>query len=141
MKRRSIAVPRIPAGSARLFPSPAGALIVRAEPDYLLYSNRAGGKFENRIAVAVAKAPGEKVAYTWASSRGHGGFPQFLSATIDPKKCDVTMNIPYGSREELTSTGLAEGLTKGTEGPGGVGLTASLNDWTNLGTPVVFSLN
>ena len=38
--------------------------------------------------------------------------------------------------------GLAEGLTKGTEGLGGVGLTASLNDWTNLGgTLVVFSLN
>src|SRR5580698_3538222 len=38
--------------------------------------------------------------------------------------------------------GLAEGLTKGTEGLGGVGLTASLNDWTNLGgTLVVFSLD
>src|SRR5580658_1355127 len=37
--------------------------------------------------------------------------------------------------------GLAEGLTKGTEGLGGVGLTASLTDWTNLGgTLVVFSL-
>jgi PQQ-dependent dehydrogenase (methanol/ethanol family) len=38
--------------------------------------------------------------------------------------------------------GLAEGLTKGTEGLGGVGLTASLTDWTNLGgTLVVFSLD
>ena len=37
--------------------------------------------------------------------------------------------------------GLAEGLTKGSEGLGGVGLTASLPDYTNLGgTLVVFSL-
>jgi PQQ-dependent dehydrogenase (methanol/ethanol family) len=37
--------------------------------------------------------------------------------------------------------GLAEGLTKGTEGLGAVGLTASLADYTNLGgTLVVFTL-
>jgi glucose dehydrogenase len=37
--------------------------------------------------------------------------------------------------------GLAEGLTKGTEGLGAVGLTRSLGDYTNLGgTLVVFSL-
>ncbi len=37
--------------------------------------------------------------------------------------------------------GLAEGLTKGSEGLGAVGLTASLADYTNLGgTLVVFSL-
>jgi len=37
--------------------------------------------------------------------------------------------------------GLAEGLTKGTEGLGAVGLTASLADYTNLGgTLVVFSV-
>ncbi|MCU1339610.1 MAG: alcohol dehydrogenase (cytochrome c) [Bryobacterales bacterium] len=38
--------------------------------------------------------------------------------------------------------GLAEGLTKGTEGLGAVGLTTSLSDYTNLGgTLVVFSLD
>jgi glucose dehydrogenase len=38
--------------------------------------------------------------------------------------------------------GLAEGLTKGSDGLGAVGLTASLTDWTNLGgTLVVFSLD
>jgi PQQ-dependent dehydrogenase (methanol/ethanol family) len=38
--------------------------------------------------------------------------------------------------------GLAEGLTKGTEGLGAVGLTTSLADFTNLGgTLVVFSLD
>jgi mxaJ protein len=102
MKFRSVAVPVI-AGFWFLFPSPARALSVCADPDYLPYSNRAGEGFENKIATAVAKALGEKVEYTWASSRAHGGFPQFLSATLDAKKCAVIMDIPYGSREELTT--------------------------------------
>lgn len=91
------------AGLWSLFPAPARALDVCADPDYLPYSNRAGEGFENKIAAAVAKALGEKVEYTWASSRGHGGFPQFLSQTLDAKKCSVIMNIPYGSQEELTT--------------------------------------
>jgi mxaJ protein len=103
MKLRSIAVPLVIAGLWSLFPSQARALGVCADPDYLPYSNRAGEGFENKIAVAVAKALGEKVEYTWASSRGHGGFPQFLSTTLDAKKCAVVMDIPYGSREELTT--------------------------------------
>jgi mxaJ protein len=82
---------------------PAMALTVCADPDYLPYSNRAGEGFENKIAVAVGKALGESVEYTWASHRGHGGFTQFLSSTLDAKKCDVVMSIPYGSREELTT--------------------------------------
>ncbi|HEY2861447.1 MAG TPA: transporter substrate-binding domain-containing protein [Terracidiphilus sp.] len=79
------------------------ALNVCADPDYLPYSNRAGEGFENRVAVAVAKALGVTLEYTWASYRGHGGFPQFLSSTLDARKCDVVMSIPYGSREELTT--------------------------------------
>jgi mxaJ protein len=86
-----------------LFPSPAPALGVCADPDYLPYSNRAGEGFENKVAETVARALGEKVSYTWASYRGHGGFSQFLSSTLDAKKCDVVMNMPYGSREELTT--------------------------------------
>ena len=82
---------------------PLQALSVCADPDYLPYSNRAGQGFENRVAEAVAKALGERIAYTWASYRGHGGFPQFLSSTLDARKCDVIMSIPYGSREELTT--------------------------------------
>lgn len=80
-----------------------GILSVCADPDYLPYSNHAGEGFENKVAAVVAKALGETVTYTWASYRGHGGFPQFLSSTLDAKKCDVVMNIPYGSREELTT--------------------------------------
>jgi mxaJ protein len=82
---------------------PAMALTVCADPDYLPYSNRAGDGFENKIAVAVARLLGETVQYTWASHRGHGGFSQFLSSTLDAGKCDVVMSIPYGSREELTT--------------------------------------
>ena len=83
--------------------APPNTLRVCADPDYLPYSNRAGAGFENKAAAVVAKALGEPIAYTWASYRGHGGFPQFLSSTLDAKKCDVVMSIPYGSREELTT--------------------------------------
>jgi mxaJ protein len=82
---------------------PAKALKVCADGNYLPFSNKAGAGFENKIAVAVAKALGEPLEYTWASYRGHGGFPQFLATTLDAKKCDVVMSIPYGSREELTT--------------------------------------
>jgi mxaJ protein len=82
---------------------PAKALRVCADNNYLPFSNRAGAGFENKIAAAVAKVLGEPLEYTWASYRGHGGFPQFLSSTLDAKKCDVVMSIPYGSREELTT--------------------------------------
>ncbi|HXP83842.1 MAG TPA: transporter substrate-binding domain-containing protein [Bryobacteraceae bacterium] len=82
---------------------PAVALSVCADPDYLPFSNRAGGGFENKIAEAVAQALGEPLEYTWASYRGHGGFPQFLSSTLDAQKCDAVMSIPYASREELTT--------------------------------------
>jgi mxaJ protein len=82
---------------------PAKALKVCADGNYLPFSNKAGAGFENKIAAAVAKALGEPLEYTWASYRGHGGFPQFLSTTLDAKKCDVVMSIPYGSREELTT--------------------------------------
>src|ERR1700733_12040489 len=84
-------------------PLPAAALRVCADPDYLPYSNRAEAGFENKIARSIAQALGETVEYTWASYRGRGGFPQFLSTTLDASKCDVVISIPYGSREELTT--------------------------------------
>ena len=82
---------------------PVQALTVCADPNYLPYSNRGGQGFENKVAGAVAKALGEPLEYTWASHRAHGGFTQFLSTTLDARKCDVVMSIPYGSREELTT--------------------------------------
>ena len=81
----------------------AKVLRVCADPDYLPYSNQAGEGFENKVAEVVARALGEPLEYTLASYRGHGGFSEFLSATLDANKCDVVMNIPYGSREELTT--------------------------------------
>ena len=45
----------------------------------------------------------QKLEYVWASTRGQGGFPEFLSRTLDAKKCDVVVGIPYGNREELTT--------------------------------------
>src|ERR1700730_8457555 len=78
-------------------------LRVCADPDYLPFSNRAGEGFENRIAAAVAKALGQTLEYTWANSRSRGGFPEFLARTLEAKKCDVVMGIPYGNREELTT--------------------------------------
>src|SRR5437879_7934691 len=83
--------------------SAQAALRVCADPDYLPYSNRAGAGFENKIAEAVAKALGEPLEYTWESTRSRGGFPEFLARTLDANKCDAVMNIPYGSREELTT--------------------------------------
>jgi len=78
-------------------------LRVCADPDYLPYSNRAGQGFENQIAAAVAKILGENLEYTWASYRGAGGFPEFLSRNLEANKCDVIMDIPYGSKEALST--------------------------------------
>src|SRR5690349_23409154 len=103
MRLRGGVVLLIAAGLSLLVSQPLQALSVCADPDYLPYSNRAGEGFENKVAAVVAKALGGPVVYTWASYRGHGGFPQFLSFTLDAKKCDVVMSIPYGSREELTT--------------------------------------
>jgi mxaJ protein len=76
---------------------------VCADPDYLPFSNRAGQGFENRIAQAVARALGQPLEYTWADTRGRGGFGEFLGQTLDAKKCDAVMGLPYGNREELTT--------------------------------------
>src|SRR3954464_3722794 len=100
---RALATPLVMAALCALFPSAAQALRVCADPDYLPFSNRAGEGFENKVAEAVAKALGETVEYTWENTRGTGGFPEFLARTLDAEKCDIVMNIPYGSREELTT--------------------------------------
>ena len=89
--------------SAAPIPAQGAALRICADPDYVPYSNRAGQGFENKIAEAVAKALGEPLEYTWESTRSRGGFPEFLARTLDANKCDAVMNIPYGSREELTT--------------------------------------
>src|SRR5438876_9009770 len=89
--------------SAAPIPAQGAALRICADPDYVPYSNVAGQGVENKIAEAVAKALGEPLEYTWESTRSRGGFPEFLARTLDANKCDAVMNIPYGSREELTT--------------------------------------
>jgi mxaJ protein len=81
----------------------AKALRVCADPDYLPFSNRAGEGFENKVAETLAKALGEPVEYTWASYRGKGGFPSFVTSTLEAKKCDVLMDVPYASQIALTT--------------------------------------
>lgn len=76
---------------------------VCADPDYLPFSNRAGEGFENKIAETVAKALGQTLEYTWDDTRGRGGFGEFLARTLDAKRCDAVMGLPYGNREELTT--------------------------------------
>lgn len=75
----------------------AGTLRVCSDPDYLPFSNRAGDGFENKIATAVAKSLGDTVAYTWETTRGPGGYDQFIHETLDAHKCDVVMDVPYAS--------------------------------------------
>jgi mxaJ protein len=99
----SVTIVLLVAAGLSMLSAEAAPLRVCADPDYLPYSNRAGEGFENKIAEAVAKALGQNLEYTWEDTRGHGGFPEFLARTLDAKKCDVIMNLPYGSREELTT--------------------------------------
>lgn len=81
----------------------AGKLKVCADPNYLPYSNHDGKGFENDVAQFVAQKLGATVDYTWADSRGHGGFSEYLSRNLDSGRCDVVMNMPYGNQEELTT--------------------------------------
>jgi len=78
-------------------------LRVCADPDYMPFSDRHRAGFENKIAETVAKALGVHLTYIWASTRGTGGYGEFLSANLDAKKCDVVMDLPSGNQEELTT--------------------------------------
>jgi len=84
-------------------PARSASLRVCADPNYMPFSNQAGQGFENRIATIVAKALNRKLEYYWASYRGNGGFSEFLARTLDANKCDLVINLPYGSQEELTT--------------------------------------
>ncbi len=81
----------------------AGELRVCADPDYMPFSNHAGQGFENQVASYVARALGDKLVYVWASTRGAGGFDQFVHETLNKKKCDVVMDVPYASDNILAT--------------------------------------
>lgn len=76
---------------------------VCSDPGYLPFSNRAGEGFENKIAELTAKSLGAELIPVWASTRGPGGFSEFLAHNLDAGKCDAVMDMPYGSQEELTT--------------------------------------
>ncbi len=76
---------------------------VCADPDYLPFSNRAGEGFENKVAALCAKSLGAKLIEVWATTRGSGGFSEFLARNLDAGKCDAIIDMPYGSQEELTT--------------------------------------
>lgn len=78
-------------------------LRVCADPDYLPFSNRAGEGFENKIAELTARSLGARLIDVWATTRGPGGFGEFLARNLDTGKCDAIMDMPYGSQEELTT--------------------------------------
>jgi mxaJ protein len=79
------------------------ALRVCADPNYLPFSNRAGKGFENKIAQLTATTLKARLVFVWASTRGPGGFNEFLARNLDAASCDVIMGLPYGSQEELTT--------------------------------------
>jgi len=81
----------------------AGTLKVCADPDYLPFSDRAGQGFENAVAQAVARYLGDSVEYTWGSYRADGKFEEFLANTLNAHRCDVVMDLPYGSGEAFTT--------------------------------------
>ncbi|HTJ25952.1 MAG TPA: transporter substrate-binding domain-containing protein [Candidatus Limnocylindria bacterium] len=90
----SVAAP-LPGGAA--IGGSSSTLRVCADPDYMPYSARNGGGFENKIALAVGRALGEPVTFAWAPMRGPGGFDGFLRETLRAGKCDVLMDVPYAS--------------------------------------------
>src|SRR5216683_6097349 len=77
-------------------PASANDLRVCADPDYLPFSNRAGQGFENKVAELTARSLGAQLVYTWASTRGQGGFGEFLARNLDSGKCDAVIDMPYG---------------------------------------------
>jgi len=93
----------IAAAAASAVPAAAQPLRVCADPDYMPFSNRAGQGFENKLAQAVGRALGEPVTYVWRSTRGPGGFDQFLHDTLNAGRCDVVMNVPYASENVLVT--------------------------------------
>jgi PQQ-dependent dehydrogenase (methanol/ethanol family) len=84
---------------------------------------------------AVDEATG-KILYKFHAPSGIVGNP--ITYMHDGKQYVAVLTGVGG----WAAIGMAEGLTKGTEGLGAVGLTQTLSDYTNLGgTLVVFSLD
>lgn len=72
-------------------------LRVCADPNYMPYSDKSGNGFENKIAQVVGHALGRPVEYVWGSVRGDTGFEEVVHQDLNGGKCDVLVNVPYGS--------------------------------------------
>lgn len=75
----------------------ASLLRVCADPNYLPFSNSAGQGFENKIATVVSHYLGRKLSYTWDTMRSDGGFEQFVHDTLDARRCDLIVDVPYAT--------------------------------------------
>ncbi len=84
-------------------PVAAADFRVCADPDYLPFSDRAGQGFENKVAQLTAESLHMNLIEVWDTTRGPGGFGEFLARNLDQGKCDAIMDMPYGSQEELTT--------------------------------------
>ena len=90
-------------GSACPVGARAADLRVCADPNYMPFSNKAGQGFENQLAAFVAHAMGANLVYHWATTRGPGGFDDFVHDNLNEKKCDVVMDVPYASENVLAT--------------------------------------
>lgn len=81
----------------------ASLLRVCADPNYLPFSNSAGQGFENKIATVVAHYLNRKLEYTWESTRSDAGFGGFVHDTLDARRCDLIVDVPYGLGEIQTT--------------------------------------
>ncbi len=87
----------------RVHATAAVPLRVCADPDYMPYSNRAGEGFENKIAEVIGRELGRPVVYVWKSTRGDTGFEEMVHGYVDRGKCDLVVDVPYGT-PDLTTT-------------------------------------
>lgn len=75
----------------------AQPLRVCADPNYMPYSDRSGGGFENKIAEVIGRAMARPVVFVWGSTRGESGFDEVVHRNLDTGRCDLLVNVPYGS--------------------------------------------
>jgi mxaJ protein len=80
-----------PAADAPGVAAEPGLLRVCADPNNLPFSNARVEGFENRLAAAVARSMGMRVAYDWRPQRRG-----FVRTALEAGRCDVVMGVPAG---------------------------------------------
>jgi mxaJ protein len=90
-------------GSRPTAAATAQPLVFCADPAYMPYSDRSGEGFENRIAAVVAHALGRPMQFYWRSMRAKDEYGEFLVSTIQAKKCDILVDVPYALQQVKTT--------------------------------------